>query len=665
MPSSSATPTLSEFILARPEALFSQLNDRLFLIGKRILLAEVSDHRADLLALDAEGRGVVFVLPRPGDHSLLAVALEGAGLAARWEPARFPAALGPERRTELKKLLGGETAHINREQRVVLVSESSEGETPAAAKWLAESHGIDIRCVRATLGTSQAGGKPELQCVSVYPEAPALDRADQPREDFATLPAARPVTHEATASAIAEKAARDEPHITEDLESPPVPLRRAHFTTAVALGSALALLVIALLLPDSPNAPTASVTPVEVAAAPRPAVAGVVADEETARPIAGAKLYYAGRRVTTAVDGRFVFEQPEAGRRLFAKAPGYRRAEHEDQGAPNTLRLTPIEVRGIYLSWGNPARPARLARVEELIDGGLINTVVVGVKSPRGYLGLPVEHELARAGRSAASAAENGLAGQVRAWKQQGVYAVAHVGVFRDRALANARPDLALRSLETHQIVRDASGTPWTDPASKPVRDYNIAVARAAAAAGFDEVQFDFVRYPASKLSAEGVRAADRERRLENITRFLREASAALAPENVYVAATVLGSVCSMRRVSFVGQKLEEIAAEVDYICPMLYPSSFAGSEADLIERAYPLVRENLEAAAARLGGDRKKLRPWLQNFPNPGNPKTPISAAALRSQLNGAVDAGASGWMFWDPATRYTNALRAAARLP
>ncbi len=542
----------------------------------------------------------------------------------------------------------------------MLVSEDSESETPAA-KWLAESHGIDIRCVRGTLGASRPGGKPELQCVSVYPEPPALDRADQPREAVAMPAPPRPITHEAVAlPASAEPTAADEPDIGEDLESSPVPLRRVHFTTAVALGSALALVAIALLLPDSPNAPRVSVAPVEVAAAPRPVLAGVVADEKTARPIRGAKLYYAGRRVTTALDGRFVFEQPEAGRRLFAKAAGYRRAEHRDQGTPDTLRLTPIEVRGIYLSWANPARPARLACVEELLDSGLLNTVVVGVKSPRGYLGLPVEHELARAGRSAAGA--GGLAGQVRDWKRQGVYVIAHIGVFRDRALANERPDLALRSLKTDQIVRDASGTPWTDPARKPVRDYNIAVARAAAAAGFDEVQFDFVRYPASKLSAEGVRAADRGRRLENITRFLREASDALAPENVYVAATVLGSVCSMRRVSFVGQKLEEIAAEVDYVCPMLYPSSFAGSEADLIERAYPLVRENLEAAAARLGGDRKKLRPWLQNFPNPSNPKTPLSAAALRSQLNGAVDAGASGWMFWDPATRYTNALRAAA---
>ena len=664
LPSSSAPPKLSEFILAGPEALFSHLGGRFFLVGKRVLLAETSEHRADLLALDGEGRSVLFVLPCGGDRSLLGAALEGAGLLARWEPARFSAVLDHDRWCELENFLGGETAHINHDLRVVLVSESPESETPAAAKWLAESHGIDIRCVRGALGTPRAGEAPSLQCVSVYPEPPVLEPADQPTEEAATRPPPLPVARNAPASVA--QVARDEPETAEDVEPSPFPLRPSHFTAAAAVGSVLALAAISLLLPDSPNRPALSVSPVEVAASPRTVVAGIVADEETEHPIAGAKLYYAGRRVTTAADGRFAFEQPRAGgRRLFAKAPGYRRAEQSDQGRADTLRLTPIEVRGIYLSSANLARPDRLARVDELIAGGLINTVVVGVKSPRGYLGLPVEHELARTSRAAAAAAESGLAGQVRVWKRRGVYAVAHVGVFRDHALANARPDLALRSLKTNQIVRDASGTPWTDPASKLVRNYNIAVARAAAAAGFDEVQFDFIRYPASKLSAEGITAAGRAQRLENVTTFLREASAALAPDNVYVAATVLGSVCSMRRVSFVGQKLEEIAAEVDYICPMLYPSSFAGSEADLMERAYPLVRENLEAAVARLGGDGKKLRPWLQNFPNPGDRKRPLSAATLRSQWKGAVDGGASGWMFWDPATRYTNGLRAAARLP
>ena len=114
--------------------------------------------------------------------------------------------------------------------------------------------------------------------------------------------------------------------------------------------------------------------------------------------------------------------------------------------------------------------------------------------------------------------------------------------------------------------------------------------------------------------------------------------------ENVYVAATVLGSVCTMRRAGIVGQKLEELAAEVDYICPMLYPSSFKGLATDPLENAYPLVRENVEAAAARLGGESKKLRPWLQNFPDPRTPEAPLSVATLRLQLKAAADAGASG---------------------
>ena len=658
--SPSAPPDLSEFILARPEPLLSGPAGRLFFIGKRVRLADQSEYRADLLALDGEGRSVVVVLPHSGDSSLLGAALEGAGLAARWRPSRFLAALAPERRRELEGFLGGEIGSINHEQRVVIVTDSGESETLAAAKWLAEGHGIDIRCVLATPVSRGVGEQPSFQYLPLYPEPLELTTTGR-RDDEAAVeseprpvePVAEPVAPPATD----EQSPSEDFDTSQDPESQPTPSTRPSLGTAVALGLALALLIIALvLLPRFASKPPAEETP--------PAFAGVIADEATAQPIAGAKLYYAGHRVTTDADGRFSFE-PQQGQRLLVKAPGYRRAELEDQGQETSLRLTPFEVRGVYLSAANLAKSEQLGRIEELIDGGFANSVIVGIKTPRGYLSLPVEHELARAGRQGRSSVEGDLARRVSAWKKRGAYTIAHVGVFRDDPLVSARPDLALRSRETNKIVHDASGTAWTDPASKPVRDYNVAVARAAAAAGFDEVQFDFVRYPASKLSSEGITEADLERRLANITRFLREASAVLVPENVYVAATVLGSVCTVRSAGIVGQKLEELAAEVDYICPMLYPSSFEGLATDPLENAYPLVRENLEAAAARLRGESKKLRPWLQNFPDPRDPKTPLSVAMLRSQLKAAVDARASGWMFWDPTARYTDRLREATPNP
>ena len=254
------------------------------------------------------------------------------------------------------------------------------------------------------------------------------------------------------------------------------------------------------------------------------------------------------------------------------------------------------------------------------------------------------------------------LTDDVNRWRRDGVYTIAYIALFRDHSLAAARPELTLRNLKTGRIIRDASGMGWTDPAAADVRSYNIAVGKDAAEAGFDEIQFDFVRYPATPESAEGVTREVRRQRLETIVSFLREARASLAPYNVYVSASVLGSVCTVRRVGFVGQRLEEFASAVDYVSPMLYPSSFSpsGRHPEPLENSLELVSENLAQAISRLNGQGRKLRPWLQNFPAQESPRAPLPSTIIRSQIEGVAATHASGWMLWDGTSRYENTLEA-----
>jgi hypothetical protein len=153
-----------------------------------------------------------------------------------------------------------------------------------------------------------------------------------------------------------------------------------------------------------------------------------------------------------------------------------------------------------------------------------------------------------------------------------------------------------------------------------------------------------------------------RRQRLETITSFLREATTALAPENVYVSASVLGSVCTMRTIGSVGQRLEEFASAVDYVCPMLYPSSFAPSRRhpEPLEKSFELVSENLVQATSRLKGLGKKLRPWLQTFSAERSSRAPLAPAFIRSQIKGVAATHASGWMLWDGTSRYGGTLEA-----
>jgi hypothetical protein len=309
---------------------------------------------------------------------------------------------------------------------------------------------------------------------------------------------------------------------------------------------------------------------------------------------------------------------------------------------------------------------SRRENMLRLIQRTSANAVILGVKDVTGSLNVAVNHPLAGEIGAAGRAEAVDLARQVAAWKAQGVYTIALLALFKDDLLARRKPELALKSALRRKPIIDPDGIAWADPSSKSVWDYNIEVAKAAAAAGFDEVQFDFIRYPAESPSDEGGGPAEYARRLGTLVSFLRAANQALDPYNVYISATVFGSVCAIPNASVIGQKIEEFAAQLDYVSPMLYPSYFEPGPRypDPLRQSYQLVYENLRRAARRLEGDSGKLRPWLQNFPDSASPGEPLETDNIRKQVKAAEDAGAGGWMLWDSRNTYRNTAEALTLL-
>ena len=394
--------------------------------------------------------------------------------------------------------------------------------------------------------------------------------------------------------------------------------------------------------------------------APSPMITGVVEDSATQLPIADVTLYYAGEQGRTGSSGEFQFQRQPGQNMVLAKAVGYRQTQLDISQSHGPLRLQPLEVRAIYLSHKNLGKPGRRKHVLNLIRDTGSNAIVVDIKDGRGQLNLPVNHALARDIGALDQLPPLDLTETVATWKAEGIYTIARIALFRDNRLGTARPELALRSPKTKKLIRDVGRVVWTNPSSSLVQDYNMEVAKAAAKAGFDEIQFDFVRYPAAKLILEGVSLAEKRRRVATISGFLRQVTSTLRPYNVYVGATVLGSVCSTTQLGALGQHLEEVAAAVDYVSPLLYPSSFrpAADYPMTPKYSYEVAHQNLEQAVARLGGNSKKLRPWLQNFP--ASRQEPPSAEAIRAQVRGTRNAQTSGWMLRDPRNRYLNTLEA-----
>ena len=198
------------------------------------------------------------------------------------------------------------------------------------------------------------------------------------------------------------------------------------------------------------------------------------------------------------------------------------------------------------------------------------------------------------------------------------------------------------------------------DPFREEVWDYAIAVAKEAAAKGFDEVQFDYVRFPTDgKLSAAKYSQANNSQtRLPAIAAFLARARRELAPLGVFVAADVFGYTAFNENDTDIGQRVEELAAHLDYICPMVYPSGYHRGIPGVrnpVAQPYEIVKESVRLTRKRAAPAPTVVRPWLQDFKDYAFDKRIFGVTEIKAQLRGAKDGGAVGYMLWNPKNDYT----------
>jgi hypothetical protein len=195
----------------------------------------------------------------------------------------------------------------------------------------------------------------------------------------------------------------------------------------------------------------------------------------------------------------------------------------------------------------------------------------------------------------------------------------------------------------------------WVDPFDPRAREYTLAIAEEVAKLGFDEINFDYIRFPAYRgLRYDG---PDRQRdRVAAIGTFLEEAKRRLHPLGVKISADIFGYVLWNRTDTRIGQILEEMAPHVDYLCPMLYPSGFTrGSVAFNNPAAHPydIVRISLQKGIAR-GVAPEKFRPWLQSFRDYAFSRHLYREREIAAQIRASEQMGASGWLLWNPSSRF-----------
>ena len=316
---------------------------------------------------------------------------------------------------------------------------------------------------------------------------------------------------------------------------------------------------------------------------------------------------------------------------------------------PPGPRPLPVEVRGVHVTMTLASLRGKL---EQYLAIPGLNTVELDVKDENGEVGfLLPSRSLARK----VGAAHGYYKAQVVAAKahEAGVYLIGRVVVFEDPTLTEKRPDLAIRTSDG-SVWRNNAGLGWANPYDRRVWDYNVSVAAAAARAGFDEIQFDYVRFPSDGPIDSAVfphKVAEPMGR--TVTRFGHYASSRLKPLHVRVSVDVFG--LSATHNLGIGQTPRRLAKYVDAVYPMVYPSHYNSGEFNLPDPSSTpgrTVALSLRDFQNALIGRKAMLIPWLEDFSLTSDRPAP---EGVRAQIKAARRQHAKGFLLWNPEGVYT----------
>ncbi|HSZ62068.1 MAG TPA: putative glycoside hydrolase [Terriglobales bacterium] len=331
--------------------------------------------------------------------------------------------------------------------------------------------------------------------------------------------------------------------------------------------------------------------------------------------------------------------------------------------APIVEKSVPVasnfEVRAIYLTgvMAGSEHGERIIRHWREVGG---NAVVFDIKDSDGIVNIAFDHPLATGQRHYIS----DLPKLIHFLHSENMHAIARIAIFRDEHLVTTHPELAVKSRRTGEPWRENGKLVWTDPSNPKVQDYDIALAKFVAQSGVDEVQFDYVRFPAEGDQKDAVfnyqtghpDHPTKMQRSEVIANFLDRAYTQIHPTGVLLSLDVFGVMAWQRPVdlSHTGQDIVAMAKHCDVLSPMIYPSHFFGMDGIAHPGDAPehFIGESMDRFILITKDSGVVIRPWLQAFA--WRTKT-YSPKYVEVQIEVAKQKGGIGFLFWNANNDYS----------
>lgn len=323
---------------------------------------------------------------------------------------------------------------------------------------------------------------------------------------------------------------------------------------------------------------------------------------------------------------------------------------------------TPEPVKALYMTACVAATPSWRSQLKSVVETTELNAVVIDIKDSTGTVSFPTT---ITAGESKRGCVVKDLQEFIMGLHDSGIYVIGRISVFQDPAYAVAHPELAVKSKVSGGVWKDRKGLSFIDVGAVPYWERIVAIGKAAHEIGFDELNFDYIRYPSDgNMQDASFPWTGTSTKPEMLEKFFVYVQENLEPTGAVLSADLFGMTTSVTSDMGIGQVLERTLPYFDYIAPMVYPSHYppgwkgfsnpAAHPYEVILLAMSEGRNREMAwhlAAGRATSTPSKLRPWLQDFHLGGT----YGVAEVDAQIKAAYDAGLSSWMIWNAGNKYT----------
>lgn len=377
--------------------------------------------------------------------------------------------------------------------------------------------------------------------------------------------------------------------------------------------------------------------------------------------------------VYTDDNGEYSFTDVPEGASITFKMPGYKLVKDViGNSAKKDQAMEVFKVEAIYITAPVQVTKSMYDPLMEFVQKSRINAVVINVQNDDSEWVFDTKNPDAVEADNTDVYLEN-MAERVKALKDKGIYTIARVVTFQQPTMAKARPEWAVKSSVTGKvwIGGELNQQAWLDASIPATHDYILEMTKEVIALGFDEIQYDYVRFPSDPAPIEPGKPVfsqpltDTTKALA-IEQFLTKAHAVIQPTDAFMSIDIFGyslwpDQAGKPLNGVIGQVFENMVDHTDYVCPMIYPSHFTPGEAGCAKPAvcaYELVHRSGEFAEKRFAGKRAKYRPWLEDFDwvygktlidytSPGTTK-------VADQIRAAKETNAWGWQWWDASNEY-----------